>query len=65
MENIQELSRKEPLVIQYTNILHEYGVGSSEALNFREQYREDKTFQRRAEVLEILINNKNILKKRL
>lgn len=47
----EEISEDVPLVIQYTNIIHQYGVVSPEAIIFRYQYKEDKVFQRRAGVL--------------
>ena len=45
------------LIIQYTDILHAYGVGSQEAETFKNKYKEDKVFQRKTERLETLIKN--------
>ena len=46
MTIIERTPEGEPLIIAYVNILHKYGIGSSETLSFRNQYNEDKTFQR-------------------
>lgn len=58
----QESSGEENPIIQYVNIVHGYGVGSSEALSFKYQYENDRAFQRRAGVLELLIDNKHLFK---
>ena len=62
MTIIERTPEGEPLIIAYVNILHKYGIGSSETLSFRNQYNEGKTFQRRAGVLELLIENKDTIK---
>jgi len=54
-------SKNIPLVIQYTNILHEYGVRSTESIAFRDQYKDDRVFQHRARVLELLIEHPEIV----
>jgi hypothetical protein len=44
----------EPLLIQYANIIHRYGVNSEEALAFLDKYSDDAVFMKRAGVLNIL-----------
>lgn len=43
-----------PLIEKYTNIIHEFGVGSTEALDFKFQHRNKDAFQRRAKTLDKL-----------
>lgn len=62
IEQKKEELKLAPLIIQYTNILHKHGIGSYQATSFRDQYIKDKSFQRRANVLETLINNKSLFK---
>ena len=60
---IKEINKikEPPLVITYTNLLHTYGIDSQEAENFKEKYKDDKVFQRRARTLDYLIKHKDRL----
>ena len=44
----------EPLLIQYANILHKYGVDSEEVATFLDEHSDDAVFMKRAGVLNIL-----------
>lgn len=52
----------QPLIIQYTNLLHRHRDPNAEpVLEFRQQHANDKTFQSRAEVLDKLFALKKSL----
>lgn len=50
-----------PSVIEYTNILHEYGVGSKEAKAYKKSRADNECFLGRAEVLDRLFVNKDAI----
>ena len=54
-ENKKEL----PLIIQYSNLIQKYGLGSKETIKFREQYKDDYEFISKASVLEIITRTKD------
>lgn len=43
-----------PKIIEYTNILHKYGLNSEQARSYKLKNFEDKTFIGRADVLDML-----------
>lgn len=50
---------RQPIIIEYTNLLHKHGVGSKECEDFKHKHREKAVFLRRAATLEKLIALKN------
>lgn len=41
-----------PLITHYTGLLHRHGVGSTEAQVYRDEYVENKYFQRSCDVMD-------------
>lgn len=54
-EQTCEKHAMQPLVIAYTQILHEHGIESKQAGTFKKKHKEDLVFQRRATKLDKLM----------
>lgn len=55
-------SEENPLVMQYTELLHKHmDSGAEEVKAFREQHKDDEDFQRRANTLDKLLEMKKLL----
>ena len=56
MEERNQKRERDPLVV-LCNVLHTFGVGSKEVEIYKEKFKDDEAFQRRAIVLERLIKS--------
>ena len=52
-------SKEEVSILTYVQILHDYGVGSHEAISYKKRYANDPVFTRRAQTADKLFLHKD------